>query len=297
MKIIYITITLILSLNFASAAYILPGAGLTPSNPFHFLDRFFERVGLLFTFNNASKINRYIEISEERLAEAKLLVENKKDSAQKALNLYNSSLSNAETIAKKSGEEEKKSVSSAARDHIIILSEMKQNASQDIKMIIDESLRLTSSTLKLSPENTSTISSPAIRHKEKDLTTEEIFDAKNEIEGTPNTLETTKPQIITKPSPAPAITTPPQTLKPIPPPPATPTTLSPSSQPTQTPTPPTSMPASPVPISQPQTPPPSTIPAQTAADINNQINNLQSSSNDFGNLNNSIGQFDENQEL
>ena len=53
----------------------LPKPGMTPASPFYFVERFFESVGTFFTFGNNVKAERYLALSEERLAEALVLAE------------------------------------------------------------------------------------------------------------------------------------------------------------------------------------------------------------------------------
>src|SRR3989344_5226809 len=54
---------------------VLPDAGVTPSSPFHFFDRFGDWARLnLLTFNQVRKAEIKVEIAEERLAELKAVV-------------------------------------------------------------------------------------------------------------------------------------------------------------------------------------------------------------------------------
>ncbi|MHB8870992.1 MAG: DUF5667 domain-containing protein [Candidatus Doudnabacteria bacterium] len=55
----------------------LPSAGLTPSSPFYFLDRFGENIRQFFTFNREAKAKLQIEFAGERIAEIKVMVEKK----------------------------------------------------------------------------------------------------------------------------------------------------------------------------------------------------------------------------
>lgn len=76
-------------------------AGLTPASPFHFAERFFENVGTFFTFNPEKKIERYIELAEERLAEAQVLAEQGDERAQKAIEHFENQIEKAQTRSEK----------------------------------------------------------------------------------------------------------------------------------------------------------------------------------------------------
>ncbi len=60
-----------------SAAKFLVKAGLTPENPFYFLDRWGETLKEVFTFNPVSKARLQLEFVGERIAEIKSMLENK----------------------------------------------------------------------------------------------------------------------------------------------------------------------------------------------------------------------------
>ena len=56
---------------------VLPSAGLTSESSFYFLDRFSETLRQFFTFNPEAKARLQIEFAGERIAEIKLMVEEK----------------------------------------------------------------------------------------------------------------------------------------------------------------------------------------------------------------------------
>ncbi len=60
-----------------STTVTLPSPGLTPANPFYFLDRFGENFRQFFTFNPEAKAKLQIEFAGERIAEIKIMVEKK----------------------------------------------------------------------------------------------------------------------------------------------------------------------------------------------------------------------------
>ncbi len=53
----------------AQATAPLPSPGLAPGNFFYIFDTMFEGIGTFFTFGQESKVRRYLELAEERLAE------------------------------------------------------------------------------------------------------------------------------------------------------------------------------------------------------------------------------------
>ena len=55
----------------------LPSAGLTPESSFYFLDRLGENLRQFFTFNPEVKAKLQIEFAGERIAEIKIMVEEK----------------------------------------------------------------------------------------------------------------------------------------------------------------------------------------------------------------------------
>ncbi len=55
----------------------LPSAGLTPSSPLYFLDRFGENFRQFFTFNPEAKAKLQIEFAGERISEIKMMIEKK----------------------------------------------------------------------------------------------------------------------------------------------------------------------------------------------------------------------------
>jgi hypothetical protein len=62
---------------FAQNQYVLPKAGLTPENPFYFLDRLGEALREFFTFNPEGKARLQVTFAAERVAEIKVILEAK----------------------------------------------------------------------------------------------------------------------------------------------------------------------------------------------------------------------------
>ncbi len=53
----------------------LPGAGITPDNPFYFFDTLQENVMMMFTFGEAGKAELAFQCAQERLSEAKVMMQ------------------------------------------------------------------------------------------------------------------------------------------------------------------------------------------------------------------------------
>lgn len=86
----------------------LPNPGITPDNPFYFLDTLGENIGLFFARSSDSKAKKALSYAEEKLAEAKDMVEKGKEKAtENAANHYDgyiekaaNSLSKAKALGK-----------------------------------------------------------------------------------------------------------------------------------------------------------------------------------------------------
>ncbi len=77
-KFVLISLLFIPFLVFAQSSQTrLPGAGLTPESAFYFLDRLGENLRQFFTFNPEAKAKLQIEFAGERIAEIKVMVEEK----------------------------------------------------------------------------------------------------------------------------------------------------------------------------------------------------------------------------
>ncbi|MFW5853266.1 MAG: DUF5667 domain-containing protein [Patescibacteria group bacterium] len=79
----------------------LSEAGSTPASPFYFAERFFEGIGTFFTFGNSAKVERYLTLAEERLAEAKMLAEDGDERAQVAVDRYEEQVAKAKERAER----------------------------------------------------------------------------------------------------------------------------------------------------------------------------------------------------
>lgn len=78
----------------------LPKPGLLPGSPFYFLKNWVEEIGTFFTFGDIAKAERFISLSEMRLAEARALVKKgKPEFAEGVIGSYQAYLDRALTKA------------------------------------------------------------------------------------------------------------------------------------------------------------------------------------------------------
>ncbi len=83
----------------------LPKPGLLPDSPFYFLENWSESIGTFFTFNDAAKAERFLNLAEERLAEINALIDKgRPDVAEKAVEKHQEQLNQALTKAEKAKE-------------------------------------------------------------------------------------------------------------------------------------------------------------------------------------------------
>lgn len=90
-KYILLSLLFVPLLVFAQTQPVLPSAGLTPESLFYFLDLFGESLQRFFTFNPESRARLEITFAKERIAEIKLILEDKGVTA-KGLNIAEAGL-------------------------------------------------------------------------------------------------------------------------------------------------------------------------------------------------------------
>lgn len=136
----------LLSPSFCFAA---PGAGITSGSPFYFIDIFFEKVDVFFTFNPAKKIQKYLSHAEERIAELKALALKKELSKPNEIrvateNYKNNIASAVKNIKDIKQEEETKKILKIISENLAsnqtALSEMYDNAPNEVGEILKESI-------------------------------------------------------------------------------------------------------------------------------------------------------------
>jgi len=100
------------------SSFVLPKAGITPLNPFYFLDKLGESLRDFFTFNKVAKAKLQIIFAAERIAEIKVILETKGVEAKGLAIAENRLKSHIESAAKviESEKEKGKNVSSLAKE-------------------------------------------------------------------------------------------------------------------------------------------------------------------------------------
>ncbi len=113
----------------------LPDPGMLPGNPFYFLKSWSEGIGTFFTFGNVAKAERFLNLSEKRLAEAKVLAERGDDkNAERASELYEEKFSKAKERAERSlNEEVLARVTEATSKHFAVLEDVIERVPEQAK--------------------------------------------------------------------------------------------------------------------------------------------------------------------
>lgn len=126
----------------------LPEPGLLSDSPFYFLKSWSEGIGTFFTFGDVAKAERFINLSEKRLAEAEALVEKgKPEIAERAINRYqehlNLALAKAEE-AKTKGldtDEVLAKVAEATLKHQAVLADVYEKVPVQAKSAIERAMQ------------------------------------------------------------------------------------------------------------------------------------------------------------
>ena len=116
----------------------LPEAGTTPASPFYFAERFFEGVGTFFTFGNSAKAERYLNLAEERLAEARELAEEGDERAERAVERYEEQVAKAKERAERTGEVDlEATVADATTKHLSALDQVLERVPEQARASIE----------------------------------------------------------------------------------------------------------------------------------------------------------------
>ena len=114
---------------------VLPDPGLLPDSPFYFLKRIFEEAGTLFVFSREARLDRFIALSERRLAEVRALFDKEKtERALTALDRYGRARTRVENQfrrAEERGDDTKdlaKKVEESIAKHVVVLEEVLKRA-------------------------------------------------------------------------------------------------------------------------------------------------------------------------
>ncbi|PIZ56096.1 hypothetical protein COY23_03590 [bacterium (Candidatus Torokbacteria) CG_4_10_14_0_2_um_filter_35_8] len=125
----------------------LPKPGMLPDSSFYFLKSWKEGIGTFFTFGDLKKAERFLNLSEKRLAEAEALADkNKSEMAERAVERYqeqlNLALAKAEE-AKAEGldaDEVLAKVSEATLKHQAVLAEVYEKVPEQAKEAIQQAM-------------------------------------------------------------------------------------------------------------------------------------------------------------
>lgn len=86
---IIISLLLVSSLGISAQEIKLITPGITPDSPLYFLERIFEEIGTFLTFGKVAKAERYANLANERIAEAKAMADKgKPELVEKTLVIY-----------------------------------------------------------------------------------------------------------------------------------------------------------------------------------------------------------------
>jgi hypothetical protein len=126
-KIVALALFAVFALSGAAHAHAsdLPHPGILPNSPFYFVKSFFEGVGTFFTFGDRARAERYLELAELRLSEAKALAEQGDEGVSAAIARYEERYARAKERAQRVGELDLETrVADAATKHLSVLDEV-----------------------------------------------------------------------------------------------------------------------------------------------------------------------------
>lgn len=126
----------------------LPDPGMLPGNPFYFLKNWTENIGTFFTFGDVAKAERFLNLSEKRLAEADALVaKGKPEVAEKAVGRYQEQLNSALLKAEKAKakgldtDEVLAKVAEATLKHQAVLADVYEKVPEQAKSAIEQAMQ------------------------------------------------------------------------------------------------------------------------------------------------------------
>jgi len=126
----------------------LPEPGMLPDSPFYFLKSWSEGIGTFFTFGDVAKAERFLNLSEKRLAEANALVaKGKPEVAEKAVVRYQEQLNRALTKAEEAKakgldtDEVLAKVSEATLKHQAVLADVYEKVPEQAKSAIQRAMQ------------------------------------------------------------------------------------------------------------------------------------------------------------
>jgi len=126
----------------------LPEPGMLSDNPFYFLKNWTEGIGTFFTFGEIAKAERFLNLSEKRLAEANALIEKgKSEIAERAINRYEEQLGYALVKAEEAKakgldtDEVLAKVSEATLKHQAVLADVYERVPEQAKSAIERAIQ------------------------------------------------------------------------------------------------------------------------------------------------------------
>jgi hypothetical protein len=122
--------------------------GILPGNPFYFLETLGENIGMMFTFNDVSKAEKYLNLAAKRLAEARALAE-KGDSerALQATERFEAQFERAQQraeSARASGQDVEtvlERIENASARHLAVLAEVLERVPEQAKEAIQNAMQ------------------------------------------------------------------------------------------------------------------------------------------------------------
>ena len=125
----------------------LPKPGMLPDNPLYFLKSWKEGIGTFFTFGDLKKAERFLNLSEKRLAEAEVLTDKgKSEMVERAVEHYqerlNLALTKVEEVKAKGldADEVLAKVSEATLKHQAVLAEVYEKVPEQAKLAIQQAM-------------------------------------------------------------------------------------------------------------------------------------------------------------
>ncbi len=126
----------------------LPGPGMLPDSPLYFLKSLTENIGTFFTLGDTAKAERYLNLSERRLAEARsLIAKDRADLAEEAIKRYEKQVNRAlerTNEARKRGintDEVLVRVSEATLKHQAVLADVYERVPEQARAGIEQAMQ------------------------------------------------------------------------------------------------------------------------------------------------------------
>lgn len=146
-----IAIFMVLAFLFGGVAYgqtnNLPDPGMLPDSPFYFLKSLSENIGTIFTFGDNAKAERFLNLSEKRLSEAKALADKGNTGmAERTIEKYHEQMENALSRAERARERGEDTddvltrVSEATLRHQETLADVHERVPEEAKPAIERAM-------------------------------------------------------------------------------------------------------------------------------------------------------------